>query len=142
MYKSILLPIDLGHPSSWEQAAPAAVAQAKQFGAKIHIAVVVPDFGMPVVGSFFPPDFEKQAVAASREQLDKLVADLIPEDLLAGKHVLQGTIYKEIIALADAQGCDLIVMSSHRPEMKDYLLGPNAARVVRHANQSVFVVRA
>ena len=142
MYTSILLPIDLGHSSSWEQAAPAAVAQAQQFGAKIHVAVVVPDFGMPVVGSFFPADFEKQAVAASGEQLDKLVADIVPKELLAGTHVLQGTIYKEIISLADSEGCDLIVMSSHRPEMKDYLLGPNAARVVRHANQSVFVVRS
>ena len=42
---------------------------------------------------------------------------------------------------ADKLKCDLIVMASHRPELKDYLLGPNAARVVRHARQSVFVVR-
>ena len=32
MYKSILLPVDLGHASSWENAAPAAVALAKQYG--------------------------------------------------------------------------------------------------------------
>ncbi len=32
-------------------------------------------------------------------------------------------------------------IGSHRPELKDYLLGPNAARVVRHANCSVLVVR-
>ena len=36
---------------------------------------------------------------------------------------------------------DLIVMASHRPELKDYLIGPNAARVVRHADCSVQVVR-
>jgi nucleotide-binding universal stress UspA family protein len=35
----------------------------------------------------------------------------------------------------------MIVMASHRPELKDYLLGPNAARVVRHAECSVLVVR-
>jgi len=33
------------------------------------------------------------------------------------------------------------VLASHRPDLKDYLLGPNAARVVRHADRSVFVVR-
>jgi nucleotide-binding universal stress UspA family protein len=43
--------------------------------------------------------------------------------------------------LADKLGCDAIVMAAHRPELRDYLLGPNAARVVRHANQSVLVVR-
>jgi nucleotide-binding universal stress UspA family protein len=32
-------------------------------------------------------------------------------------------------------------MASHRPELSDYLLGPNAARIVRHAKQSVLVVR-
>lgn len=41
----------------------------------------------------------------------------------------------------DMLGADLIVMASQRPELKDYLLGPNAARVVRHAEQSVLVVR-
>jgi nucleotide-binding universal stress UspA family protein len=35
----------------------------------------------------------------------------------------------------------VIVLASHRPELKDYLLGPNAARVVRHAKCSVLVVR-
>ena len=52
-----------------------------------------------------------------------------------------GTIYHEICRIAENAGSDLIVMASHRPEVKDYLLGPNAARVVRHAKQSVFIVR-
>lgn len=38
-------------------------------------------------------------------------------------------------------GADLIVIGSHRPEMGDFLLGPNAARVVRHSKVSVLVVR-
>ena len=36
---------------------------------------------------------------------------------------------------------ELIVIGSHRPEMQDYLLGPTAAKVVRHAKCSVLVVR-
>ena len=36
---------------------------------------------------------------------------------------------------------DLIVVGSHRPAMRDYLLGTNAARVVRHAHCSVLVAR-
>jgi nucleotide-binding universal stress UspA family protein len=46
-----------------------------------------------------------------------------------------------VLATARKLDCDLIVMTSHRPELKDYLLGPNAARVMRHAKQSVFIVR-
>jgi nucleotide-binding universal stress UspA family protein len=36
---------------------------------------------------------------------------------------------------------DLVVVGSHRPTMKDYLLGTNAARVIRHARCSVLVPR-
>lgn len=118
-----------------------AVQLATQNGAEIHVLTVIPDYGMPVVGSFFPKDFAEQALASSGEELKKLVAEQIPDNLLAEAQAVQGSIYKEIIAYANARGCDLIVLASHRPEMSDYLLGPNAARVVRHASQSVFVVR-
>ncbi len=36
---------------------------------------------------------------------------------------------------------DHVVMGAHRPSLADYLLGPNSARVARHAGCSVTVVR-
>ncbi|MBS28951.1 MAG: hypothetical protein CL566_08540 [Alphaproteobacteria bacterium] len=36
---------------------------------------------------------------------------------------------------------DIIVIPAHRPYVGDYLLGSNAARVARHADQSVLIVR-
>ncbi len=141
MYKSILLPVDLGHKSSWEKAAPEAVALAKQNGAKIHLLTVIPDFGMAVVGSFFPANYAEQALQSASEKAVALASEIIPGDLLAKVHTAYGSAYQEIISTANKQGCDLIVMASHRPEMSDYLLGPNAARVVRHAEQSVMIVR-
>jgi universal stress protein F len=55
--------------------------------------------------------------------------------------VAEGRIYREILKAAQTIQADLIVMGSHHPELKDYLLGPNAAKVVRHADCSVMVVR-
>jgi hypothetical protein len=46
------------------------------------------------------------------------------------------------LGVAEEAGADLVVVGSHRPAMKDYLLGTNAARVVRHARCSVLVARA
>jgi nucleotide-binding universal stress UspA family protein len=66
----------------------------------------------------------------------------VPQGLRLHEHVAQGSIYDEVLRAARELGCDCIVMGSHRPELKDYLLGPNAARVVRHAPCSVMVVRA
>ena len=141
MYKQILLPVDLGHKASWEKAAPAAVALAQQNGAKVNVVTVIPDYGMPMVGSFFPEDFSEKALSASQQELAAFVEKNIPADVRGKSRAVHGTIYKRIIINADEMGCDLIVLGSHRPEKADYLLGPNAARVVRHANQSVFVVR-
>ena len=141
MYKSILVPVDLGQESSWKKVLPVAIDLAKNNSGALHILTVIPDFGMAVVGSFFPPDYAKNALAAVEKDLAVFVADNIPAGVSATSDVQQGSIYKEIVRVADKLECGVIVMSSHRPETKDYLLGPNAARVVRHAKQSVFVVR-
>jgi nucleotide-binding universal stress UspA family protein len=141
MYKSILLAIDLNDPSSWEKALQIAVEQAEAGGGKFHVVTVVPDFGMAIVGSFFPRDYEKKALEGTDKALDKFVKENVPEEIEVAHSVGHGTIYKEILATAERVGADLIVMASHRPEQSDYLLGPNAARVVRHANCSVLVVR-
>lgn len=53
----------------------------------------------------------------------------------------EGSVYESILSVAQKTKVDLIVMESQRKELKQYLLGPNAARVVRHAACSVLVVR-
>lgn len=141
MYKSMLLPVDLNQESSCKSALPTAIHMAQSLSIKMHIITVIPDFGMAVVGSFFPADYEEKATQATQEALDTFVSENLPADLVASASISHGVIYKEIMVAADDKGCDLIVLSSHRPETKDYLLGPNAARVARHATQSVFVVR-
>jgi len=141
-FKRILLPIELGEPSSWEKALPVALDMCRKHGAKLDVLTVIPDVGMPVVGSFFPADFEEKARAKASEELKKWLDEHVPEDVEAEGHVSVGTIYHRIIRAAEKLGSDLIVMASHRPKMRDYLLGPNAARVVRHAPVHVFIVRS
>ncbi|MDX1486040.1 MAG: universal stress protein [Alphaproteobacteria bacterium] len=141
MYKTILIPIDLDQESSWQRALPIAVEYSQIFGSRLHAATVLPDLGSGVVGSYFPPDFEEKAGAEARDKLEALVREKVPSNIDVTCHVVHGTAYEEILCLADDIGADLIVMASHRPELKDYLIGPNAARVVRHAKVSVLVVR-
>ena len=52
-----------------------------------------------------------------------------------------GSVYNEVLHEADTVGADLIVVGSHRPTMATYLLGSNAATIIRHARMSVLVVR-
>lgn len=141
-FRQILLPIDLNDESSWSHALPAAINFARTFQAQLHVLTVVPDFGMSIVGQFFPKDFEQTARAEADKQMAAFFGDHVPADV-AGQHlVAHGSVYKEIIDAAESLGVDLIIMGAHRPDLEDYLLGPNAARVVRHSRCSVLVVRS
>ena len=141
MYKKVLLPVDLAEASSWRKALPAAADICKASGGVLHLMSVVPDYGSPAVAQYFPDDFEERMIAESSKELTALAAKSVPKGVAVETLVVYGGIYEKILETADTIGADLIVMASHRPELKDYLLGPNAARVVRHANQSVLVVR-
>ncbi len=141
MYKKIFVPVDINQESSWKLALPTAIEFANKDGAKLSLLAVVPDFGMSMVGSFFPKDYAEKALKHAEHELNAIARNNVPSDIDCTCYVQHGTIYKRIIKSADKLGADLIVLASHRPETKDYLLGPNAARVVRHAKQSVFVIR-
>lgn len=141
MYSDILLAVDLADPATQEKAVATAVACARSFGARLHVITVVPDFGLSIVGGFFPKDFERNALDEANKALHVFVAERVPKEIETQHIVGHGNIYREILHYAGKTGCTLIVMASHRPELEDYLLGPNAARVVRHADCSVLVVR-
>ncbi len=141
MYKNILLPIDLNSIETQETAIAMAVQIAERFGAKLHVMAVMPKLGVGVVSTFFPEDYEEKVLTAAEAELANVLRQRIPEGVDVDHAVASGTIYKEVLDHARQIKADLIVMASHRPELKDYLIGPNAARVVRHADCSVLVVR-
>lgn len=141
MYKKILLPVDLNAEATWERSAEVARELAKPSGAEVHVLCVLPEMGLPVVGSYFKEGFEEHALGELKEGVKSFIARFFTDGTKVKGHVAHGAIYKEILRAADALEADLIIVASHRPEMKDYFLGPNAARVARYANQSVLVVR-
>ncbi len=141
MYSTILLPVDVNEETPRRKLAPTAVALCRAFGASLHVVTVAPEYGLASVAQYFPPDYEARMHHELGERLREFVAAHIPAELGATPHLMHGRPYVEIVNAAQRIGADLIVMGSHRPELRDYLLGENAARVVRHAPCSVLVVR-
>lgn len=141
MFKHILLAVDLEHKETWQKMVPEAVSYASHAGSTLHVMTVVPDFGMSIVGSFFPKNYEETVLKEMNEKLHQFVKDNIPADVKVQHIVGHGNAYEEILHMQKKLSCDLIIIGSHSPSMQDYLLGPNAARVVRHANCSVLVIR-
>lgn len=141
MYKHILLPVDLGHEGSWKKSLPTAVSMCQSFGASLHVLTVLPDFGMSIVEQYFPEGYEKEMAEKCLSQLHDFVKEHVPDGVQVQHVVGEGSVYEVILKISEDVDADLIIMGSDRPKLKDYLLGPNAARVVRHANCSVMVVR-
>ena len=111
---------------------------ARATGATVHAITVVPDSGMAIVGAAFGPEHSKKIMQATNDEMSGFLSEHLPEAKL---HVVQGSIYDSVIRTAEDLDADLIVIGSHRPELRDYLVGPNAAKVARHAKQSVMIVR-
>lgn len=140
IFRTVLACVDLGDPHSAERVIRAALEVISQEDT-LHIISIVPDYGMSVVGTFFPPDHEKKAIARARDALHAFTGKHVPKAVRIQHIIAHGNIYEEILEASKTVSADLIVIGSHRPELKDYLLGPNAARVVRHSHRSVLVVR-
>jgi len=139
MYRNILVPVDLDEPSSWEKSLPTAAALARCFDAPLALVTVVPDWNLILEVQRAPIAY-REFLEIARARINAL-AETVDAPTPPACHVESGSIYGGILAAAERIGADLIVLSSHRPQMQDYLLGANASRVVRHARCSVFVVR-
>ncbi|MEX0368005.1 MAG: universal stress protein [Ruegeria sp.] len=143
MTKSVLCAVDISNGDHDAPVLKQAARLADLDGAQLDVVTVLPDFGERWVSGFFEPDFHEKAVAEAHDQLVHLCAAALGEERNASiRHVVAtGTAYQEILKTAEGAGSDLIVIGAHTPDLKDYLLGPNAARVVRHSSASVYVVR-
>lgn len=138
MYSHILVPVDLDEPSSWVKAVPVAQAMARSFKAKGTLCTIVPD-RVAIVEAPWTSVSLGALMDKTSTRLNALARDLGVKSF--GREVGSGNIAGGILAIANDVGADLIVLSSHRPQMKDWLLGANAARVARHAKCSVLIVR-
>lgn len=141
MYRNILVPVDLSQSDDGRVSLAAALELAAATGAKLHLLNVIADVPN-LVSAQLPSDYDRTAMQEAARQVAALAAEL---GLAEGSYeidVRHGTIYHEVLSAAKAFGVDLIVIASHKPGLSDYLLGSVAAKVVRHAECSVLVVRS
>jgi len=141
MYKNILLAIDLDDEASCRKPLLSAVELARKFGARLHVLTVVREVEAMLQARAATLAYE--VIASDLEnRMAALIRPASASDLEPNILITHGaSIYAEILGVAEEAGADLIVVGSHRLAMRDYLLGTNASRVVRHASCSVLVAR-
>ena len=83
----------------------------------------------------------RRTLAQANKELHDFVAKQ-PESSRVSQHVVgHGSVYKEIVRIAEETKCDLIIMGQGEDAESDFLLGHNSARVMRHSHCSVLLLR-
>jgi len=143
----ILVPVDVEEPRSWSNVLPLLRQYVKGNDAEVTVVTVVPELGTVIAQaaqaapftSLMPAELKEKALKVAGEHLSEIVCtDEFGE---IRKIVRSGSVYSEILQTSEEISSDLIVVMSHMPAFGDYLLGPNSAKIVRHAKCSVLVVR-
>jgi len=136
MYKTVLVPIDMAHLAEGKANVTLAASYGAQ-GAKVILLNVVED--IPNWAAIdLPTGLLEKSIASIKAELQAIAkASGIKMDV----DVRTGHSYNTILEVAKKSNADLILIASHRPGLQDYFLGSTAAKVVRHANCSVLVVR-
>ena len=135
MYNKVLVPVSLDESGTIDAAFAAAQHLAAD-GAEIHVLHVI-----EAIPAYFTTEIPQDILAERRVELEAELKDVAKKIDGSVPHVLSGSPGIMIVEFAKKIGADCIVVASHRPGLQDYFLGSTAARVVRHAQCPVHVVR-
>ena len=139
MFDRILVPIDIASEND-----PAAVLQiartfAGDYGSQLHLLNIVPPIPGYVAPHLPPGAHESMTSQAAAALIDMARKNDLPENTETA--VRTGRPADGILDYAENHKVEAIFVASHDPGVADYVLGSTAARVVRHAHCSVFVIR-
>lgn len=143
MFGKILVGVDGSECST--DALKAAGRLAEEQHAALVICYVVNPM-QPYETPAFAPDFVETYHTELRKQGEDIVrraAAQIPANVSIDKRVVEGNAIEEIVGLAGALSCDLIVLGSHgRSGLTRLMLGSVAEGVARLAQTPVLIVRS
>ena len=139
---TILVTVDIATPKTTKALLEAANEMALKFDSKVQLLAIIPDYGTPLVASFFPKHAQDEVKEESRKQLTDLAAEHFTDKvkiavMTGGKRV--NTIVKAIEELTP----DLVMLGCRRKSSRNEqrLLGSTTLGVTDRAQCSVLVIR-
>ena len=141
MYHKILVAIDVFREKNAEKLCKTADELAKINNAEIRLVSVVPDYGMPLVASYFPKDAQDKVKNEMSGMLKKYAKSFITGKVSAT--LRQGKRARNIVDEASDWGADLVIIGCRKKASRDNIrmLGACSSSVADRVNCSVIVVR-
>ncbi|MCC6303612.1 MAG: universal stress protein [Rhodobacteraceae bacterium] len=136
MYKSILVGVDIGHMDLARTLVTRARALCEP-GGRIFLVYVLED-----IPAYIAAEIPRETLDTRRNDAHFDLKTLATE--MGGgfeTEVRSGAAAAGILDAAEEHEVELIMLASHRPDLRDYFIGSTASRVVRHAQCSVLIAR-
>ena len=139
-FSTIIVAIDVSDPDNGRAALARASAIAGPQGRLrlLYVRYHLPSRYSDLLAGDFDAREQEDALAAMRQWCD----DLGIGDDQVEIATRRGRVRDEVLAEAERQGADLIVIGSHQPSLSSKLLGSTASAIVHQSPVSVLVVRA
>ncbi|MEM7747003.1 MAG: universal stress protein [Pseudomonadota bacterium] len=137
MYKNLLVPVDLEHPDQSDKAISVGVDLAKHYDADITLVSVA--MSGPSAVARNPEQFGEKLsnfASAKSAEFDKPIASKV---MISHDPTID--IDETLRNAATEIDADLVVMASHIPGFKEYVLASRAGYLASHAETSVMIVR-
>ncbi len=135
MYKNILVPVvfDEEHDNQASFTVARALADEGTKFTVVHVLEAIP--------AYVTAEIPDEVLTRTHDDVANALAQSAKGLLGAVPMLIPGHAGRALVDFANDNDIDCIVLASHRPEFSDIFLGSTAARVVRHANCSVHVIR-
>ena len=138
MYKNIMIPVDLAHVDKSETALEVVADLAKHYDATVTYVAITSN--VPSAIAHNPEEFARKLADFAKEQGARRGHQTTAKSIVSNDPAVD--LDKKLAGTVDEIGADLIVMTTHIPNMADMLLPSHGGALARHTDASVFLVRA
>ncbi len=137
MYKNIIVPVDLEHKEQVGKAIAVGGDLAKHYGAGLTFVSVT--MSGPSAVAHNPEEFAEKLDQFASEQSKQIGHPVSTKVVLSHDPSIDiDNVLQDAISELSA---DLVVMASHVPGLKEYVLASRAGYLASHSDISVMVVR-
>ncbi len=141
MFSKILVPVDLSTENMTEKLCKTANDLAQKYGSEVRLVTVMPDYGMPLVASYFPEGAQKKL----KDEMQQKLNDIAENNFTISVEckLTQGKRRTAILKAIEDYSPDLVMMGCRRKKSRrnQRLLGATGTVVSDRAGCSVMIVR-
>ena len=137
MYRNILVPVDLAHADKLDKALATAADLARLYNCDLHLGGVTTN--EPTTVAHSPSEFDEKLKAFAAKQSVQRGIQVRTHSAVAKDIAID--LDETLQHMAKEVGADLIVMASHVPSFKEYVIASNAGHLASHTDLSIFIVR-